>query len=85
MPPGNPVSINIQVLCFTAVLAIVTALLFGLIPALKASRVDLIDALRASGRSASFSPAARTFGKALVAAEVMLSLVLLVGAGSAIS
>ena len=81
MPPGNPVSVNVQVLGFTAVLAIVTALLFGLVPALKASRVDLIDALRASGRSASLSPAGRTFGKALVAAEVMLSLALLVGAG----
>ena len=81
MPPGNPVRINLQVLVFTAALAVVTALVFGLIPALKASRVDLIDALRASGRSAGFNPAAQTFGKALVAAEVMLSLTLLTGAG----
>jgi len=81
MPPGNPVRVNIQVLGFTAILAVVTALLFGLAPALKASCVNLIDALRASSQSASVSPAARTFGKALVAAEVMLSLALLVGAG----
>ena len=81
MPPGNPVRVSLQVLGFTAVLAVVTALLFGLVPALKASRVDLIDALRARGQSASFSPAARIWGKALVAAEVMLSLALLAGAG----
>ncbi|MGA8028479.1 MAG: FtsX-like permease family protein [Bryobacteraceae bacterium] len=81
MPPGNPVSVNLQVLGFAAVLAIATALLFGLVPAFKASSINLINALKASGRSASFSPAARAFGKVLVAAEVMLSLALLVGAG----
>lgn len=81
MPPGNPVSVNLYVLGFTAVLAVVTALAFGLIPALKASRADLADAFRSGGRNASPGPAARAFGKALVAAEVMLSLSLLVGAG----
>ncbi len=81
LPPGNPVTVNVYVLAFTAALAVATALLFGLVPAVKASRVDLIDALRANGRSASFSPAARAFGKVLVSAEVMLSLALLAGAG----
>jgi predicted permease len=81
MPPGNPVSVDVHVLGFTAGLAVATALAFGLAPALKASRVDLIDALRASGRSASLGPTAQAFGKTLVAAEVMLSLTLLVGAG----
>jgi len=81
MPPGNPVSVNLYVLGFTVALAVVTAVGFGLAPALNASRVDLIDALRAGGRSTSLSPAVGMFGKALVAAEVMLSLTLLVGAG----
>jgi putative ABC transport system permease protein len=80
LPPGNPVGVNLFVLGFTAALAILIALLFGLAPALKASRVDVIDTLRTHGRSAS-SPAARTLGKLLVAGEVMLSLALLVGAG----
>jgi putative ABC transport system permease protein len=74
------VSVNLYVLGFTLVLAVVTALAFGLIPAIYASRTDAIDVLRASGGSASFGPAIRRFGKALVAAEVMLSLTLLVGA-----
>ncbi len=81
LPPGNPVAVNSYVLGFTAVLTVITAILFGLVPAWKASRVDLIDALRASGRSASFNPATRTFGRVLVSAEIMLSLALLVGAG----
>ncbi len=81
MPPGNPVSVNVQVLGFAAALAVVTALVFGMVPVMKASRVDLIDALRASGQSASFGPTTRVFGNVLVAVEVMLSLALLVGAG----
>ncbi|MGH9582035.1 MAG: ADOP family duplicated permease, partial [Bryobacteraceae bacterium] len=81
MPPGTPVNVNLWVLAFTAALAVLTALLFGLIPALKALRVDVMDALKAGSRTASFGPAARMFGKTLVAAEVMLSLALLAGAG----
>jgi predicted permease len=81
LPPGNPVRVNLQVLGFTAALAVSTALLFGLIPALKASRVDMIASLRATSRLSSWGPAARLLGKSLVAAEVMLSLALLAGAG----
>jgi putative ABC transport system permease protein len=81
MPPGNPVSVNLPVLAFTASLAIVTALVFGLIPALKASRVDLMDALRVSAQAASGSRTARTLRRGLVVVEVALSLALLVGAG----
>ncbi len=81
MPPGNPVSVNLPVLAFTASLAILTALLFGLIPALKASRVDLMDALRVNAQAAAGSLTARTLRRALVVAEVALSLALLVGAG----
>jgi putative ABC transport system permease protein len=81
MPPGNPVTVNLPVLAFTASLAIVTALVFGLIPALKASRVDLMDALRVSAQGASGSLTARSLRRTLVVAEVALSLALLVGAG----
>jgi hypothetical protein len=81
MPPGNPVTVNLPVLCFTASLAVVTALLFGLIPALKGSRVDLMDALRASAQAATLSLTARTLRRVLVIAEVALSLALLASAG----
>jgi putative ABC transport system permease protein len=81
MPPGNPVAVNPPVLVFTASLAVATALLFGLVPALKASRVDLMDALRVSAQAASFSRTARTPRRALVIIEVALSLALLFAAG----
>ncbi len=81
MPPGTVVSVNMSVLAFTAGLAVLTALLFGLVPAWKASQVDLNESLKAASRGASRGLAARSAGKALVVVEVMLSLVLLAGAG----
>jgi len=81
MPPGNPVTMNLPVLAFTISLAVITAVLFGLIPAFRASRVELIDALRVSTYSASGSMAGRTLRRGLVISEVALSLALLAGAG----
>jgi putative ABC transport system permease protein len=80
LPPGNPVAVNWYVLAFTVVLAVATALIFGLLPAVKASRVDVIEALKASGRSTLGGPNTRRLGKALVSVEVALSLALLTGA-----
>lgn len=81
MPPGNAVGVNLYVLMFAAALAVVTALTFGLIPASRASRVDLVEVLKAGARTASLGPSARIFAKLLVAAQVTLSLALLAGAG----
>jgi putative ABC transport system permease protein len=50
LPPGNPVTVNVQVLAFTVFLAILTGLLFGLVPAWKASRLDLNEVLKETGR-----------------------------------
>jgi predicted permease len=71
-------AIDNRVLAFTIGSVIFTALLFGLIPALSASRVDLVGGLQAAGR-ASTAPALR-LGKALVSIQVGLSLLLIVGA-----
>lgn len=79
MPPGVTVTVNMQVLAFTAGLAVLTALLFGLVPAWRASQVNLNASLKAAGRGASRGLAARSIGKALVVVEVMMSLVLLYG------
>ncbi len=74
----------LPVLAFTAGLAMVTVILFGLVPALRASRVDLATALRgARATTGAGSAAAGTrnlLGKSLIAAQVSLSLVLLIGA-----
>jgi putative ABC transport system permease protein len=72
--------LNLNVLGYTLVLAVLTSLLFGLLPALGLSKPDLNEALKESGRNTSESPRAKAVRKALVSAEFALSLALLVGA-----
>jgi hypothetical protein len=73
-----------RILGFTALLSLLTAVLFGVIPALRTTRVDLATALRNQGRSVSAAgsrPGRVAVGKLLVVVQVALSLVLLVGTG----
>ena len=77
---GALVTVDWRVLAFTAVVTLVTSILFGLIPALQASRADLSSALKeGSGRSGSGfrQNKARTL---LVVSEIALAVVLVVGA-----
>ncbi len=78
---GNPISVSIgptpRVLGFTFGLSIASVLVFGLMPALRASRVDLAQTLRSTSRSVAHGA---RFGTLLITAQVALSLVLLVGA-----
>ena len=76
----NAVDLDGRALVFLAVVSLVTVLLFGVPPALLASRATVVDGLRRDSRSATGSVSARRFRAALVVAEVALSLVLLVGA-----
>jgi predicted permease len=73
-----------RVLEFTIVLSLATAVLFGLVPALRATRVELAAALRAQGRGVSNAERGTGgfgLGKMLVVAQVALSVLLLVGTG----
>jgi putative ABC transport system permease protein len=81
LPPGNPVSVNVQVLGFTAMLAVLTGLLFGLFPAWRASRLNLNQALKEAGRGVAQGALSHLTGKLFVVAQVALSLVLLAPAG----
>lgn len=73
------VSLNLRLLLFTLFATIGTAVLFGIVPALRASRVEVTEALK-NGRGSS-QPATRTpLGKILVIGQVALSLVLTVAA-----
>ena len=88
--PGNiprldAIALDSTVLAFTFGVSIVTGLLFGLAPALRAARVDLNTSLKAGGRNAQgeggFGSSRRRLRSLLVVAEVAISLMLLVGAG----
>ena len=79
MPPGADVRMNWPVLAFSAAVSLATALLFGALPAWRASRLDAIESLRVGRGSAHASP--QRVMKALIAVEMALSLVLLAGAG----
>ena len=80
LPRLTDVSIDPMVLVFTIVASFVAAILFGLLPALRASRPNLADVLRATGRSPSLAGAA-SLRNAVIVAEVALSFVLLAGSG----
>lgn len=82
---GNTISLSTgpdwRVAGFTAGVCLVTGILFGLAPAWRAARTDLVLGLKQSGRAVQ-SPGLRLgLGKALVISQVALSLVLLFGAG----
>jgi predicted permease len=68
-------------LSFSLLLTLFTGLLFGLVPALQASRPQVYATLKEGGKSSSGSSAHHGLRQALVVVEVGLSLVLLVGAG----
>jgi putative ABC transport system permease protein len=80
IPRLSEVTLDLRVLGFTFGISLLTGLLFGLIPALQASRPDLNDALKEGSRG-STGVRCRTFRNVFVVAEVALALVLLIGAG----
>jgi putative ABC transport system permease protein len=76
---GADVGVNLPVLAFGVGLSIATTLIFGLIPAIRASRVDLTQHLRAAGRGS--VPSRSRLAGLLIAAEMGISFLLLTGAG----
>ncbi len=80
LPRQGTIGIDGEVLAFAIALAALTPLLFGLIPALVASRPDVRLLLAAGGRQGGATPA-RRLRTVLVTAEMALAMVLLVGAG----
>ncbi|HSR69785.1 MAG TPA: ABC transporter permease [Acidobacteriota bacterium] len=79
LPRSQEIALDWRVLLFTALIALLSSLLFGLLPALKISRLEPQSALRAGGRgSAADSPRLQ---KGLVVCQIALALVLLSGAG----
>ena len=84
-PPGfprlNELSLDLPVLGFTALVAIFTTILFGIVPAIQASNPDLVGSLKESGRSGTEGVARQHLRSALVTLQIAMALVLLIGAG----
>ncbi|HUK32146.1 MAG TPA: ABC transporter permease, partial [Candidatus Acidoferrum sp.] len=79
LPRASEVSLDSRVLFFTMALSLFAGIVFGLVPALKTSRVNLQEILKESGRGV--SGARQRLQGVFVAGEVAMALVLLVGAG----
>ena len=85
LPPGLPrvagIGIDLRVLAAAVGAAVLTGLFFGSVPALHASRPNLTLALKDSGRSTTAGRGGLAVRNGLVAIEIALAVVLLVGAG----
>jgi putative ABC transport system permease protein len=81
IPANRHVDIDARVLVFVLALSLVTGVLFGLLPALKATRPNLTNPLKQAGGGASPGQASARFRASLVVVEVALAFILLVGSG----
>jgi predicted permease len=75
-----PIATDWRVLAFTGLAAVATCLLFGIVPALRGTRAQPVEAIKAGGRGLSQAPARTMVHRAIVVAQIAISLVLLVGA-----
>jgi putative ABC transport system permease protein len=81
LPRAQGIGVDWPVALFALVLSIATGLVFGLVPALQATRVDLREALNEESRGGTAGTQHRRLRSTLVVAEIALALVLLIGAG----
>jgi macrolide transport system ATP-binding/permease protein len=81
VPVSAGLSLDAPVLAFTLVVAVGAGLLFGLVPALEASRPDLVTGLKSEAGSEQGALRRSRLSRGLVVAQIALSLVLLVSAG----
>jgi putative ABC transport system permease protein len=79
LPPLAPVRLDWTVVSFTLVLAVITTIVFGLAPALRTLRVNLVESLREGGQ-ATVGGHRQRLRSLLVVAEVTLAVVLVIGA-----
>ncbi|HEY7183740.1 MAG TPA: ABC transporter permease [Blastocatellia bacterium] len=80
LPRLADIALDGRALGFTLAASLLTGIVFGLAPAIQASKIDLIDAMKDGARGSSSYGGARLSG-ALIVAEVAVALMLLVGAG----
>lgn len=81
IPRLKDISVDTRVLVFSLAVSILTGVLFGLAPALRVSRTDLITTLKEGGGKGISGDSSQRARTALLAGEVALALILLIGAG----
>ena len=81
LPHAGTIHLDPVVLAFTLAVSMLAGILFGLAPALHASKVDLSDTLKESTRSVAPSSVRHGLRRALILSEIALTFVLLVGSG----
>ncbi len=81
VPRLAEVNVDLVVLIVTAVVAVGTGILFGLVPAFASAKPELTEALKEGGRTSTTGARRNQLRNSLVVAEIALALVLLVGAG----
>jgi putative ABC transport system permease protein len=79
LPRLNAIGIDFQVLAFSVLAGLLSAIIFGVIPALRTAKPNLMETLRASGRTGALGAAGLRNG--VVVVEVALAFVLLIGSG----
>ena len=80
LPFANDIRLSVPVLGATALLALAAGVVMGLYPAVQGSRSDIVSVLRDGGRTVAGSPGSHRARRAIVMAQVAVSLVLLIGA-----
>jgi putative ABC transport system permease protein len=78
---AREISIDFKVLAFTLLVSVLTGVIFGLAPAIQATRFNQIETLKEGGRDAATGGSGKRLRSLLVMSEVAVSLVLLIGAG----
>ena len=81
LPLGVPIGMDSRVLLFTLAVSVLTGVIFGMVPALQLSRVNVNQTLRDESRGSSAGQGRAQLGNMLVIGQVALSLLLLIAAG----
>ncbi|HEV2224529.1 MAG TPA: ABC transporter permease [Candidatus Acidoferrales bacterium] len=81
LPHANTIRLDPAVLGFTFAVSMLAGIFFGLAPAMRASKLDLNDALKENGRADGSSGGRQGLRRALILSEVALTFILLVGSG----
>jgi putative ABC transport system permease protein len=84
LPHQDWIGVNLHVLIFTVIIAVLAGIIFGLAPAFQFSKPDLNEFLKEGGRGATGGRQSRATRNFLVIVEVALSVILLIGAGTLI-